>query len=127
MVVVSVTSIIVYFSLVTTVPEPPTDPGDIWDKKLHFAAYAAFAFALAYVTVEWQSRRVLRGGGVLGIALAFGFAIELVQGVLPMRYYSHIDLLANMLGASLVVPWFVLERRVRYVPLRHPERPERDG
>ena len=70
---------------------------------------------------------MLRGGGVLGTALAFGFVIELAQGVLPMRYYSDVDLLANMLGTCLVVPWFVLERRVRYVPLRRPERPERDG
>lgn len=43
--VVCVTAIIVYFSLVTTVPGPPTDPGAIWDKKLHFVAYASFAFA----------------------------------------------------------------------------------
>ena len=115
--VISVASIIVYFSLVTTVPAPP-EPGPIWDKKLHFAAYAGFAYALAYATVERQSRCVSRGGGVFGVALVFGAVIELAQGPLPMRYYSHIDLLANAIGASLVVPWFYLERSVRYVPLR---------
>ena len=114
--VAGVASIIVYFSLVTTVPAPPGDSGlaQIWDKKLHFAAYAGFAFALAYATVEWQSRRLKRGSGVVGLVLVFGVVIELVQGQLPMRYYSHVDLLANAIGASLVVPWLVLERRVRY-------------
>lgn len=114
--VVGVASIIVYFSLVTTVPGPP-DPGPIWDKKLHFAAYAGFAVALAYATVEWQSRRVVRGGSVLGVALVFGLTIEVAQGHLPMRYYSHVDLLANLIGASLVVPWLAFERRVRYFHL----------
>ena len=108
-------------------PEPPTDLGELWDKQLHFAAYAGFAYALAYATVERESRRLLRGGGVLAIAPAFGFAVEVTQGVLPMRYYSRVDLLANLLGASLVVPWFVLERRIRYVRLRRREPLERDG
>lgn len=114
--VAGVAATIVYFSLVTAAPAPP-EPGPIWDKKLHFAAYAGFAFALAYATVEWQPRQTVRGGVVLGVALAFGAAIELAQGQLPARYYSNVDLLANLIGASLVVPWFLLERRVRYFSL----------
>lgn len=111
----AIASAVVYFSLVATAPEPPGGPDPLWDKKLHFAAYGGFAFALAYATVEWGSRPVVRAGWVLGIALAFGLAVELVQGTLPMRYYSPVDLLANLIGASLVVPWLLLERRVRYV------------
>ena len=114
--VLGVASIIVYFSLVTAVPAPQ-EPGPIWDKKLHFAAYAGFAYALAYATVGWQTRRLVRGGGVLGVALVFGAVIELAQGPLPMRYYSHVDLLANAIGATLVVPWFILEHRIRYLRL----------
>ncbi|WP_368281139.1 VanZ family protein [Halorussus rarus] len=86
----------------------------IWDKKLHFAAYAGFAYSLAYATVESRDRPRRRIGGVLATALLFGLAIELVQGPLPMRYYSVADLLANCIGASLVVPWFLVESQVRY-------------
>lgn len=117
--VLGVASVIVYFSLLETVPAPPGDSGiaQIWDKKLHVAAYAGFALALAYATVERPSRRMVRGGCVLGVAVVFGLTVEMAQGPLPMRYYSHVDLLANLLGASLVVPWLVFERRVRYVPV----------
>jgi len=112
-----VTAVIIYFSIVTTAPAPP-EPGPIWDKKLHFAAYAGFAYALAYATVEWRARPRRRIGGVLAIAVLFGFGIELVQGPLPMRYYSVADLLANGIGASLVLPWFLAESHVRYFSLR---------
>jgi VanZ family protein len=115
--VVAVASLIGYFSLLTTAPAPP-EPGPIWDKKLHFAAYAGFAYSLAYATAESGSRPLIRGAGVLGAAVAFGLGVELAQGQLPMRYYSHGDLLANLIGAGLVLPWFGLERWVRYVRLR---------
>jgi hypothetical protein len=29
-------------------------------------------------------------------------------------------MLANLLGALLVLPWFLLERRLRYVPIHLP-------
>jgi len=55
---------------------------------------------------------------VLATAVLFGLAIELVQGTLPMRYYGIGDLLANCIGASLVVPWFLVESKFEYVELR---------
>lgn len=109
-----VASVIVSFSLLTTVPAPP-EPGPLWDKKLHFAAYAGFAYALAYATVDWEHRPKVRIGAVLATAVLFGLVIELLQGMLPMRYYSVVDLAANVIGASLVLPWFLVESRVRYV------------
>jgi len=111
--VLLVTSVIVYFSILTTAPAPP-EPGPIWDKKLHFAAYAGFAYTLAYATVERRHRPKRRIAGVLGAAILFGLAIELVQGTLAMRYYSNLDLLANVIGASLALPWFFAESQVRY-------------
>lgn len=89
--VVAVVSVIVYFSVFRTVPAPPSGPMDLaqlWDKQLHFAAYAGFAYSLAYATVESRHRPRRRIGGVLATALLFGLAIELIQGTLPMRYYS---------------------------------------
>ncbi len=46
-----------------------------------------------------------------------GLAIELGQGMLPLRYYSNLDLLANLIGASLVIPWLLIDSRVRYAGL----------
>jgi hypothetical protein len=45
LVVVAVVGVIVYYSLVTVPPEPPSKPS-LWDKHLHFAAYAAFALTV---------------------------------------------------------------------------------
>ncbi|WP_435177605.1 VanZ family protein [Halorussus sp. AFM4] len=90
------------------------DLAQLWDKKLHFTGYAGFAYSLAYATVESRHRPRSRIGGVLATALLFGLAIELIQGTLPMRYYSVVDLLANVIGASLVLPWFLVESQVRY-------------
>jgi VanZ family protein len=112
-----VTGIIICFSILKTTPTPP-ELGPIWDKKLHFAAYAGLAYTLAYATVDWQHRQPRRVGGVLATAVLFGLTIELIQGTLPMRYYGVGDLVANCIGASLVVPGFLVESRVEYVELR---------
>lgn len=113
-----VASVIVYFSIFTTVPQPSGGPGTIWDKKLHVAAYATFAYGLGYATVEWQQRPWTRAICVLVTAVLFGIAIELIQGVLPMRYSSLVDQIANVIGATLVLPWFLVESKVRYIRLQ---------
>jgi len=51
---------------------------------------------------------------VLGAAMVVGIAIELLQGLLPSRYFGWGDLLANALGAALAGLWFPLERYVQY-------------
>ncbi|MFC4550067.1 MULTISPECIES: VanZ family protein [Halorussus] len=111
-----VTGVIAYFSLFDAVPQPPDGRVSIWDKKLHFTAYAGFAYVLAYATADRGWTRTKRDGFVLLAAFAFGVSIELVQGALPARYFGLADVLANLLGACLVVPWFVVERGVRYAP-----------
>ncbi|WP_368279054.1 VanZ family protein [Halorussus ruber] len=116
--VVAVAGVIVYFSVLQTVPTPSDSPGPIWDKKLHFTAYAGLAYALAYATVEWRPNSRKRIGSVLATTILFGLLTELVQGTLPLRYYSEVDILANVVGATLVVPWFLAEYRVRYCELR---------
>jgi len=115
--VLIVTGTIVYFSILKTAPAPP-EPGPIWDKKLHFAAYAGLAYTLAYATVDWQHRPRRRIGGILATAVLFGLTIELIQGTLPMRYYGVGDLVANCIGASLVASWFLAESQLEYVELR---------
>jgi VanZ family protein len=76
-------------------PSPPESPIGASDKLMHFAAYAALAFAFAGV----YPRRYWRG-----IALAlllFGASIELLQGTLiATRSGEWLDLLANATGIA---------------------------
>lgn len=115
----AVTAVLVYFSLLTTPPAAPPEPGlaDFWDKKLHFAGYAALGVALAYATAtsRWSSLR--RAVLVIGAAVLFGVGIEVLQAPLPDRYFSYDDMLANALGALLATGWLLVESRIEYVPL----------
>ncbi|SHH68095.1 VanZ family protein [Halobaculum gomorrense] len=115
--VVAVLGVIGYFSLLTAPPSAPSQTS-FWDKRLHFAAYAGLALALAYATVRYRDRPAVRATAVVGGALGVGIGIELVQGTLPNRYFGWGDLLANTLGSVLVGIWFLIERRVRYVRIR---------
>lgn len=115
--VAGVLAVIGYFSLVAAPPASPTRT-PFWDKHLHFAAYAGLALSLAYATVRLRDRLARRALVVVGGALLVGAGVELLQGSLPNRYFGWGDLLANALGTSLVVGWFRLERRIRYVRAR---------
>ena len=120
--VLAVVSAIVYFSLFAGLPSPPGEGPSgliaaLWDKKLHFAAYAGLGYSLAYASVEERERGRRRTAAVVLAAVAFGVGIELFQGLLPTRYFGAYDLLANALGALLVLPWFGLESRFDFVRL----------
>lgn len=112
-----VAGILVYFSLLTTPPPQPPDPslGAFWDKKLHFAGYAALGLSLIYATATGPRSPRYRITISLGAAVAFGVLIELLQGPLPNRYFSYADMLANALGALLASGWFLVEARLEYV------------
>jgi VanZ family protein len=119
--VITVVAVIVYYSLVTVPPEPPgVEPGSLWDKRLHFVAYATFTGALAYATVDHRKKALHRAVAVLGVALLFGALIELAQGMLSYRSFGWGDLLANALGAGLGSLWFLVERRIQYVGIAGP-------
>jgi VanZ family protein len=105
-------------SVTGNVPQqPPGGFGEFFDKYLHFAAYAGLALALAYATVHWRDEPYRRAAIVFGVAVGYGLLMEFVQAPIPNRYFSLADALANALGASLVVVWFLVERRLRYVPV----------
>lgn len=114
--VIAVAGVIFYFSIVIIPPEP-SEPGPFWDKKLHFAAYAGFALALAYATVPYRTMPYKRVTIVIGAAIAYGIGIELLQLGLVNRYFSSTDLIANTIGTLLVSIWFGVERWVRYIPV----------
>jgi VanZ family protein len=104
-------------SIVLAPPVPPGDFGPFWDKKLHFAAYAALTASLAYATVQSNLTPRTRILTVLALAAGYGIAIELLQLPLPDRYFSLADLAANALGALLGLTYLAVEARVPYVRL----------
>ena len=85
------------------------------DKWTHALAYAALTAALAYASVEdWRGRLALS----VGVAIAFGIGIELVQWPIPYRTASVADALADAIGACLLaLCWRWLARFVRFAPV----------
>ena len=108
-------AVIIYFSLITT---PSTvgveSTGPLWDKKLHFAAYGGLALAFAYATANYRQYPLRRSVGVILLVVIFGAIIEVLQGMVPVRQFSLLDLAANVFGAVLASLWFVIESRLSY-------------
>ena len=93
----------------------------------HFAAYGVLAYALAY-GVERGSpdasespdddwRRWQYALLVIGAAVLYGIGIECVQYFTPERVFDVRDMVANTLGALLVLPWYAVRPRVEVKPL----------
>lgn len=76
-------------------PEPLGVPFDKW---LHAASYAALAGLLAFARRPRTAHALL---GVVAVAAAYGFGIELVQSLLPVRAFDLVDAAANTVGASV--------------------------
>jgi VanZ family protein len=114
-VVAGVTVTIVILSLVS----PPADVQSAGqsDKILHFAAYFGLAGALTYATIEFQSQPRLRSVLIFVGAVGVGLGVELLQATLPYRFFTIGDLLANTLGAGLMLLWLPIEQYVEYAPL----------
>jgi glycopeptide antibiotics resistance protein len=55
---------------------------------------------------------------IFGGAASVGLGIELLQGILPYRFFTYGDLLANGIGAGIMLLWLVLEDYVEYRPLK---------
>lgn len=88
----AITAIILYAGLR---PEPVPQVFDQQDKLHHLLGFAAFAF-----TLRLAIPRVYPFLGML-LALAFALAVELAQGLQPLRHASPADMLANALGVLL--------------------------
>lgn len=71
-----------------------------FDKWLHTIAYAGLGFVLFHALAPpRQSRRALVVA--IGLAIAYGVAIEFVQAPIPARSADPTDALANSFGALL--------------------------
>lgn len=114
---VGTVAIVIFVFSIIFAPAAPPDPGPFWDKRLHFAAYAAFATTMAYATAQSEIRGRPRVIAVIGLAVLYGIAIEMLQAPLTNRYFSYADMVANALGALLGLTYLALETRLDYVPL----------
>ena len=64
-----------------------------WDKANHVLAF----FVMAWLAdAGWPERRWKLARW--GLLLAYGLAIEVIQQVLPLRYFSWLDLVADGVG-----------------------------
>ncbi len=90
-----------------------------FDVATNLAAYLPFG-ALACVTVSRVARSSLRRAAPAAIALAalLSFSLESLQGLLPTRVPSRLDLAANVAGATLgvVLASWAGRRRIERLP-----------
>ena len=88
-------------------------PVSVWDKALHFGAYA-------FLALLWL--RVLPGGltaptwsaaaGAVALTVLYGLSDEIHQAFVPGRQASALDLLADGLGAASAVILLVWRRKI---------------
>jgi VanZ family protein len=74
-------------------PDPVTTTG-------HFVAYAGLGFILVIALGDWRvSARLL--ALALALAVALGVVVELIQGPIPYRDASLLDLAVDVAGAAV--------------------------
>ncbi len=79
-----------------------------------FCRIWCFRVSLAYATTDWElpTRRIAVGVFVVTV----GYGIESVQAGIPERYFSLGDAYANALGGVLTGLYYLLVRRIEFVP-----------
>jgi len=118
--VVAVAGFLIYNSIITVPPETAVDaafetgqdtfiPDFIGlDKWRHFLAYGTLAYTVAYAVEHWGRDLKYLAAFVFITVAIFGIGIEIGQYFIEFRYFDINDIIANMVGASLVLPWFAL-------------------
>ena len=77
---------------------------------LHLLGYGTLAFAIGYA--RWSADRRTQLVAV-GVATAYGALIELIQGTIPYRTMSALDVLLNAVGAVVgAFVWRTAARRL---------------
>jgi VanZ family protein len=118
---VGLATFIFYTSILTVPPETVVDQARPellpLDKWRHLVAYATLAYSLAYATVDRELDRRIIAGIVIVVTVIYGVGIEFGQSFLPNRYFSLGDAYANALGGLLVLPWYLIQRYIEYVPM----------
>ena len=98
---------------------PPVGPGPAnlvgADKWLHGLAYAGLALALLYALSATDRPFPQAVALTLGLAVAFGLGVEIVQAPLPSRQFDTLDAVANAVGASIAATVWMAGRRLLQV------------
>lgn len=94
-------------SLVPSPPPPPALPG--WDKAQHLLAYLVLAW---WCLQCWPHQAVWTAVALL----AYGAALEGLQGLAPARHPEGGDMLANALGVAAGA-WLLRWPPLRLLPL----------
>ncbi|GAA0453010.1 VanZ family protein [Halococcus dombrowskii] len=118
--VVLVAGIVLVASVVETSGTPTVGPFGLvgMDKWTHALAYAGVTATLAYASIENGHARLALA---VGLAIAFGIGIEIVQWPIVYRTASVADALADAVGACLLaLGWRTFSRYVRFVPTDEP-------
>lgn len=90
------------------------------DKLLHVGGYAVLAATVLYARPSRTARASL---AVVAAVTAFGGTVELLQGPIPGRHVSVLDLVADAVGAMAgTAAWWLFDR-IGDEPAR--ERPDR--
>ena len=85
-----VTLIVIEFLATTTIHIEVME--SIWDKANHFSA-----FFVLYILLSYAYKR-LNQITKIGLLLAFGLQIEIVQSFIEGRYFSLLDVFADSVG-----------------------------
>ena len=120
--VVTVAGFLFYTSVITVPPDVAVQQGgqDVFRSLAdvtgfaqaqwrHFLAYGTLSCALAYATDHWGMTLWSRALVVVALAALYGLGIELIQPFAE-RTFDVRDIAANTLGATLVLPWFLLRQ-----------------
>lgn len=89
--------VLVFFGSVTSSPFPPTNLVTFSDKLIHAFAYGLLSFWFVQLV---EPKRYFYLGAAL---FCYGALIECVQGQLPHRSTSGLDMLANFTGIVLAI------------------------
>ena len=117
-VALGVAATVCYFSVLSTPPSGSTSRS-LFDllpavagfgpsQWRHVLAYAGLAHVLAFAIRHWRLPRWRRAALVIVAAAMYGLGIEIAQSFTATRVFDTMDILANTLGASLVIPWYVV-------------------
>ena len=119
-VALGVAATVFYFSVLSTPPSGtasrslfdllPTIAGFGTSQWRHVLAYAGLAYSLAFATCHWQLLRWRRAAFVIVAAATYGLSIEVAQSFTATRVFDTMDILANTLGALLVIPWYAVSK-----------------
>jgi VanZ family protein len=89
----------VFYAGVIDLGPLPEAPGLPTDKLLHVGAFFGLELTLEWAFLQWGARR--RRWVAVGLSVATGLALELVQAAVPHRSAELLDLFADTCGALL--------------------------